>query len=450
MPLGKRGWLELFLAEAVKNHRPDTNSVGFAKTVGIASGKARARAYLKHMLRESGLLYGTPANLSPSTGQGHEEQLFLAVLGTLCRLALDIAKLSDAAPGPRKEQLLVLLSTWCGKIDEAEKIHKRIERASKEWPLPQKLWIQIEAQVESRATSLAADPYYGLVLHNGAIYADANLWARSALAYFSQNRFPKEAMLRRLQFAAFQKALLCNVLVGLVCSERPPSSPSRRAILRQIDDLGLPEELAELTADFARRAFERPPAMRRVLKDVRSADMKRFIVEQTLLASLVDGRRSAREIEWTRGLAEMLGFKKEEVAALELSMADFYARHRHLIDVFTLSTGAEAMGEEMVAGISTAVQKNYRLLLREIKKTGELSVLLSRAARGQKLSEAEKKRMRAQLIDVAKAVPALAIFAAPGGFLLLIALAKVLPDSMLPSAFQESLKEGVLPDEEMP
>jgi hypothetical protein len=42
-------------------------------------------------------------------------------------------------------------------------------------------------------------------------------------------------------------------------------------------------------------------------------------------------------------------------------------------------------------------------------------VLLAKAARGQTLTRDERRRMRAQLIDVAKAIPALAIFAAPGG-----------------------------------
>ncbi|WNZ63602.1 hypothetical protein QEG98_07750 [Myxococcus sp. MxC21-1] len=61
--------------------------------------------------------------------------------------------------------------------------------------------------------------------------------------------------------------------------------------------------------------------------------------------------------------------------------------------------------------------------------------------------------MRAQLVDVAKAIPALAIFAAPGGILLLAALGKVLPFSLLPSAFQEAAPveedfEGVGPERE--
>src|SRR5919198_566311 len=87
------------------------------------------------------------------------------------------------------------------------------------------------------------------------------------------------------------------------------------------------------------------------------------------------------------------------------------------------------------------VEKNFRRLMQEIRQTGELSVLLTRVARGQALTAEERKRMRAQLIDVAKAIPALAIFAAPGGLLLLILLAKVLPFSLLPSAFQEQEEE---------
>ena len=57
------------------------------------------------------------------------------------------------------------------------------------------------------------------------------------------------------------------------------------------------------------------------------------------------------------------------------------------------------------------------------------------------MSREEKTAMREQLIDVAKAVPALAIFAAPGGVLLLLALAKVLPFDLLPSSFRDEPDE---------
>ncbi len=438
MQLGQRGWLQKLLKESIASHRIDSMSQSLRDASKLSSGRARARRYLRGYLRESGLLFGTPSTREHFAKRNDppEEALFIAVLQTFSRLALDIAALVDAAPGPRAEQILVLLAALIHRTDEAEDIHRRIENITRQWPLPEKVWKTIEVALEERAQSLTADPYYGLVLHNGAIYADASVFGRLAIFYFSSHTFDRQRADRWLEFAAAQKSRLVEVLVSLVCAERPPSFPTRRAILRQIEDLRLPAPLGESTLDFARRAFDKPPSIKHLARDVRSRDLRRFILEQTVLAALVDGRRSPREVEWTQSLGNKLGFSAEQLKDIELSMAAFYRQHRHVLDVFTLSAGAEVMGEEWVDTMSAAVKKNYRALLREIRETGELSVLLARAASGKKLNADEKSRMRRQLIDVAKAVPALAIFAAPGGALLLIALAKVLPFDLLPSAFQ--------------
>lgn len=438
MTLGKAGWLEQVLRGVVGAWAPDESSRSARAALTLPAGRARARRYVRGMLRESGLLFGTPNTPAlPMSDMGPEEQLFLAVLRVFAKLALDVAVQLDAAPGPRPEQLLMLFAVLSHQLDDAEDIHRRIERAARAWPLPQKLWLRVEEALAERAVSLASDPYYGLVLHNGALFADANLFGRVAIALFGTARFPREALERRLGFADAQKAKLVEVLVGLVTSERKPGFPARRAILRQIEDLKLPEALQDATVDLARRAFDRPVPVKRLVASVRSREMKRFIVEQTLLASLVDGRRSPREVAWTQELGSALGFTTEQLRALELEMADFYKRHRHVVDVFSLSGGAEVMGEEWVDELSGVMRKNYRALLKEVKETGELSVLLTRAARGQTLTSDEKAAMRRQLIDVAKAVPALAIFAAPGGVLLLLALAKVLPFDLRPSAFRD-------------
>ena len=444
MALGKQGWLEQLIREGVTAYRADAESNSLREANTLPPGVGRARRYLRGILRESGLLFGTPN--APAVGEessGPEEQLFLAVLRVFTRVALDVATLVEAAPGPRPEQVLLLFAALSDRLDEAEDIHRRIERATKQWPLPHKLWLRVEEAMEERALSLGADPYYGLVLHNGAVYADANLFGRVAIAYFSRSQFPREAVERRLAFAAQQKSRLVEVLVGLVSAERKPGFPARRAILRQIDDLRLPEPLADQTREFARKAFEKPVAHKRLTAGIRSRDMKRFILEQTLLASLVDGRRSPREVEWTRSLGAQLGFTLESIRALELEVVEFYSKHRTVVDVFSLSGGAEVMGEQWVDEMATSVKKNYRALRKEIRETGELSRLLARAARGQKLTREEKSAMREQLIDVAKAVPALAIFAAPGGVLLLLALAKVLPFDLLPSSFRDEPDERI-------
>ncbi len=442
MSLGTQGWLEELIREGVTKYRPDATSNSVREAATLPPGVGRARRYLRGILRESGLLFGTPDAPAPDEQSlGPEEQLFLAVLRVFTRIALDVATLVEAAPGPRPEQLLLLFAALSHRVDDSEDVHRRIERAAKQWPVPQKIWLRVEKAMEKRALSLGADPYYGLVLHNGAVYADANLFGRVAIAYFSGATFPREAVERRLGFASQQKARLVEVLVGLVSAERKPGFPARRAILRQIDDLRLPDQLADETREFARKAFEKPVAHKRLTAGLRSRDMRRFILEQTLLASLVDGRRSPREVEWTRSLGAQLDFSPENIRMLELEVAEFYSKHRKVVDVFSLSGGAEVMGEQWVDEMSTSVKKNYRALLKEIRETGELSRLLARAARGHKLSREEKTAMREQLIDVAKAVPALAIFAAPGGVLLLLALAKVLPFDLLPSSFRDEPDE---------
>ncbi len=438
MTLGTKGWLEAVVREVTLAHRPDVESQSAKAALRLPPGRGRARRYVAGIARETGLLYGTP-DVRGEAGLGADEQLFLAVVRLFSRIALDVAALVEAPEGARTEQVLLLFAALSGRVDDAEEVHRRLEKAGS---VPRKLWLRVEEALEARAGSLAADPYYGLVLHNGAVYADASVFGRIATAYFTTREFPRAAVERRLLFAARQKARLVEVLVGLVSAERRPGFPTRRAIARQIDDLGLPEPLAESTQAFARRAFERPVPLKRLTAGIASRDLKRFIVEQTVLASLVDGRRSPREVEWTYELGEHFGFTRAQMQILELEMAEFYRRHRGVVDVFRLSSGAEVMGEEWVDTMSAAVKKNYRALLQEVKETGELSRLLARAARGKTLTRDEKRRMREQLIDVAKAVPALALFAAPGGVLLLIALARVLPFDLLPSAFRDEAPEA--------
>src|SRR4051812_5580492 len=101
MELGERGWLSKLLDAELALHRPDQLSNSVLAAAGLSSPQARARRYLKGILRESGLLYGTPSDTSPSAG-APEEALFVAVLRTLTRVALDIAVLSEAPPAPRR------------------------------------------------------------------------------------------------------------------------------------------------------------------------------------------------------------------------------------------------------------------------------------------------------------------------------------------------------------
>jgi hypothetical protein len=75
------------------------------------------------------------------------------------------------------------------------------------------------------------------VLHNGALYADAQMFGRQASTSSPGARLHRAMAQRRIDFAARQKALLVEVLTGLTCVDRRPSYAARRAILRQVEDL---------------------------------------------------------------------------------------------------------------------------------------------------------------------------------------------------------------------
>ena len=84
--------------------------------------------------------------------------------------------------------------------------------------------------------------------------------------------------------------------------------------------------------------------------------------------------------------------------------------------------------------VTHAVRSNMLKLVQEIKETGELAKLLGLASI-RELTPEEGAKVKSQLLDICKTVPALAIFLLPGGGLLIPVLIKLLPFNILPTAF---------------
>src|ERR1700687_459255 len=289
MRLVRPGWLFSLLTEVVSSHgSPDLSS-----TEPLIFGRAAARANLGANLRETGLLFGTPAH--PTTApvenaKAAEEQHFLAVIRTYARMALDLAVLLKAPPGPRREQVLLLLAVLVGEKRLADEISRSLA-----WgpllPLPSKWWSRIESRLEKRATSVPGDPVYGLILHNVAVYADSQAFGRQAIDLFARGHHHWMFAERVLRFAARQKAVLAKLLIGIACIERQPNFAAQRAILRQVDCLQLRFGQRSEAQRALKRFFETPPFGGDLAPQVGSRQLRRFVLEQTILASLVDGSR---------------------------------------------------------------------------------------------------------------------------------------------------------------
>lgn len=85
--------------------------------------------------------------------------------------------------------------------------------------------------------------------------------------------------------------------------------------------------------------------------------------------------------------------------------------------------------------IKESIYKNKKRLAKELQESKELLILLKKSTY-KKLTTEEKAKIKEQLLDICKGIPAFAVFMLPGGALLLPLLIKLIPD-ILPSAFQE-------------
>jgi hypothetical protein len=87
--------------------------------------------------------------------------------------------------------------------------------------------------------------------------------------------------------------------------------------------------------------------------------------------------------------------------------------------------------------IKELLSKNKKRLGQELKQSKEAVQLIKKSTHSN-LSDDEKSKIKIQLLDICKAIPALAVFLLPGGALLLPLLIKLIPD-ILPSAFKEDV-----------
>lgn len=94
-----------------------------------------------------------------------------------------------------------------------------------------------------------------------------------------------------------------------------------------------------------------------------------------------------------------------------------------------------------VEEIRLLLQKNKKRLDQELRQSKEAVRLIKKATHSS-LNAEEKEKIKIQLLDICKAIPALAVFLLPGGALLLPLLIKLIPD-ILPSAFQDQPEEDL-------
>jgi hypothetical protein len=431
LPVGTGEWL-LAVIGAVAAQPP----AGPPKTMPL---RARREA-LEEKLRAKGLAYGTGAQdasvqARPEAAPG--ERAFAHFVGGLVRLCARAATLSHAqwfVPGSshdqgvraRRAQLLAVLAAAGGEAEAAARLFA--DPLAIPGPL-EKLADRTAARLARRYLRTGG-PFAGLPLHNGLCAIEARATATVALAAFGHGRISPGAVVLASKAALGWRALLVELLAGLAGSQQ-----GGRRSQKGIEQVIRSQRLPAREARTLRRALTHPREIEHLAPALHSEALRRFMLTHVLLAAQMDGRLEGGEVAFVERLTRAIGIDGDALAKLEAEVADFYGDHKDALAALRLAETPEGLPHALTTRLEAAVLDNLDRLLQEIRETRELAELLAKATAGGALTAAEKVKVREQLIDLAKTIPALAIFAAPGGMLLLPIVFKLLPFNLLPSSF---------------
>ena len=161
-----------------------------------------------------------------------------------------------------------------------------------------------------------------------------------------------------------------------------------------------------------------------------------YIMDLACMALWDDVLLDPKEEDYLKSLCQKLHITSEEMAKSLEHIRGFIAEYKNRISFFQSTNPVKAFYDQSSKTVTKLILRNKKRLVKELSESGELMVLLTRST-VKELSREEKRRMRKQLIDVCKSIPSLAVFALPGGAVLLPLLVKFIP-ALLPSAFDEN------------
>jgi len=436
MNLTKPGWLRRYLdfrrVQAFPERLPSTG----ARLLADDSVHNSMDEAIYYFIQPTGIMYGLPTRLPDDTvtfpkSKYHSSQdwALLAFLESLfgCLvadrhfllegLAEEEDRLTPAIDVAAQYFLHDQASAPEGMISSITRIIRRTDR------LESALLHQLRpAYNRFRTPQLFSNSYLFMDLYN------CILWQRNALMggggpdmldeLVQGQRAQKLALIRLVIAAGWSDNMLSRyesyLVSQLIRGSRLPAVEQRA--LQQIAERGIGLDEIDL------------PPMPWLLR--------RFILELIMLMVLIDQEFNQRELAFVEAMIERLGLWPVELEQSRTALELFLMNQHDRLFYLDWRPSVFGIGDRLRERATLAVRANLDSIVTEIRETQELYTLLMKSTR-QKLDAEEKAKVRAQLMDILKTIPALAIFALPGGGLALPIVIRLLPFNILPSAFDD-------------
>jgi hypothetical protein len=424
-----RRWLARFLDEAFAQH-------GEPRARERLKSRAHARRLVLASMDHRGLALGAPLlrrdqKLSKSAGELAPLVRWLAVIADHVDLVGHVIDEDGVAPAEAARRRTLALASALALVYGVDEDAQLLALGA----VPsrtEKALTTLERELVKRRY-LQGNPILGLLLNHAFTAIDSRALLLAVIEVYGGAPAKGRAVALQSTIASERLATLAAIARLSEWRELIDADLVRDASVWQVKSLGLnraeTSRLLEQTkkpADLSRLVTLVPP------------DARQRVFLHTVLAARVDGRVSPEERQLVNSLAGTLGVSRPLAKRIDNRVAAFVRTHKDELNPLSHAAGFEAASPPISVRIARIVFENIDALWHEIRETGDLGFLLAKRAAGNKLSDDENKRMREQLIDVVKAVPSLAVFTLPGGFVLLPIMLKLLPIDLRPSSFRKS------------
>ncbi|MCH2229334.1 MAG: LETM1-related biofilm-associated protein [Crocinitomicaceae bacterium] len=164
--------------------------------------------------------------------------------------------------------------------------------------------------------------------------------------------------------------------------------------------------------------------------------LKRFILDVAILTVFSDEELADSEMNFLEELVHHLEIPEHELEENLSLIENFLLKTQDEVVFFQDSPSYKKVYSSLYKRWSKIILRNKEKLSVELKQSKELVQLVKKST-SEELTSEEKDLIKSQFKDIAKSIPALAIFILPGGALLLPVVLKIIPD-LIPSAFIEN------------
>ena len=169
---------------------------------------------------------------------------------------------------------------------------------------------------------------------------------------------------------------------------------------------------------------------------VDSWNFKRYLLDLSVLTMHMNQASQESGNETLVTLKKWMNCSERDLDEAIYCTDQFLLENNQKVSYLNDSNSMELMLDSVSKRWIKILGRNKDKLAQEIKQSKELVFLIRKSA-SEELTKEEKEKVKTQFMDIAKSMPALAIFLLPGGALLLPIVLKIIPN-LVPSAFKDN------------